>query len=49
MTNSTTFVWRQWAFVKDGKAFVIVSTLPVAEKQLLANVEAMVKSFRVVP
>jgi hypothetical protein len=40
-------VWRQWAFVKDGKTFVIVSTLPTDDKALFANVEAMVKSFRV--
>ena len=42
-------IWRQWAFVKNGKAFVIVSTLPAEDKQLLSNVESMVKSFRVVP
>jgi hypothetical protein len=42
-------IWRQWAFVKSGKAFVIVSTLPSDDKQLLSNVEAMVKSFRVAP
>lgn len=42
-------VWRQWAFVKDGHAFVIVSTLRAEDKELLSDVEAMVKSFRVVP
>lgn len=42
-------VWRQWSFVKDGHAFVIVSTLRSEDKQLLSEVEAMVKSFRVVP
>lgn len=42
-------IWRQWAFVKDGHAFVIVSSLLPGDKQLLTNVEAMVKSFRVVP
>ena len=41
--------WRQWAFVKDGKAFVIVSSLPAEDKTLLADVEAMVKSFQVKP
>jgi hypothetical protein len=41
-------IWRQWALVKNGKAFVIVSTLPSGDKQLLSDVEAMVKSFRVV-
>ena len=40
-------VWRQWALVKNGHAFVIVSTLPADDKQLLADVESMVKSFRV--
>ena len=42
-------IWRQWALEKNGKAFVIVSTLPSGDKQLLSNVESMVKSFRVVP
>ena len=42
-------IWRQWALVKNGKAFVIVSALPAKDKQLLSNVEAMVESFRVVP
>jgi hypothetical protein len=42
-------IWRQWAFVKDGHAFVIVSTLLPEDKQLLSDVEAMVKSFRLVP
>lgn len=41
-------MWRQWALVKGGHAFVIVSTLPIDNKELLADVEAMVKSFRVV-
>jgi hypothetical protein len=41
-------VWRQWALVKNGRAFVIVSTLPTDDKQLLSDVESMVKSFRVV-
>jgi hypothetical protein len=41
-------VWRQWALVKNGRAFVIVSTLPADDQQLLSAVESMVKSFRVV-
>jgi len=40
-------MWRQWSLVKNGHAFVIVSTLPVDDKKLLADVESMVKSFRV--
>jgi hypothetical protein len=40
-------VWRQWALVKNGHAFVIVSTLPGVDKHLLADVESMVRSFRV--
>lgn len=42
-------IWRQWAFVKDGRAFVIVSALPAQDKALVANVESMVKSFHVKP
>jgi hypothetical protein len=42
-------IWRQWALVKNGKAFLIVSTLRPEDKQLISDVEAMVKSFRVVP
>ncbi len=40
-------VWRQWALVKNGLAFMIVSTLPDNNQLLLADVESMVKSFRV--
>ena len=40
-------MWRQWALVKGGHAFVIVSTLPIDDKELLAEIESMVKSFRV--
>ena len=40
-------IWRQWVFVKNGRAIVIVSTLPDDNQQLLADVESMVKSFRV--
>ncbi len=42
-------VWRQWAFVKNGQAFVIVSTLPESDDKLRSAVESMVKSFRVTP
>lgn len=48
-TLPTNFVWRQWALVKDGHAFIIVSTLRPDNKQLLTDVETMVKSFRVIP
>ncbi len=41
--------WRQWALVKSGRAFVIVSTLPAEDKSLLADVESMVNSLRVIP
>ena len=40
-------VWRQWALVKNGHAFVIVSSLSADDKRLLTDVESMVKSFRV--
>lgn len=41
--------WRQWAFVKDSQAFVIVSTLDDQnEAKLLPDVEAMIKSFHIV-
>jgi hypothetical protein len=41
-------MWRQWVFVKNGHAFVIVSTLPTDDTKLLADVESMVKSFRLI-
>jgi hypothetical protein len=40
-------IWRQWVFVKDGKAFYIISTLDADDKKSLADVQAMIKSFRV--
>jgi hypothetical protein len=40
-------IFRQWAFNKQGKMFVIISTLPTGDKQSVSDVEAMVKSFRV--
>jgi hypothetical protein len=42
-------VWRQWAFVKNGHAFMIVSTLPENDDKLPSAVESMVKSFRLTP
>lgn len=39
--------FREWALIKNGKMFVIISTLPTEDKQSVADVEAMVKSFRV--
>ena len=40
--------WRQWAFVKHGRAFIIVSAIDKAnERKILPQVEGMVKSFRV--
>ena len=41
-------MWRQWVLVKNGHAFVIVSTLSETDTKLLADVESMVKSFRVI-
>jgi hypothetical protein len=40
--------FREWALIKNGKMFVIISTLPTEDKQSVADVEAMVKSFRVI-
>ena len=40
-------VWRQWALVKNGKAFVIVSSLPRDDTTLFNDVKSMVKSFHV--
>lgn len=40
--------FREWALIKNGKMFVIISTLPTDDKQSVADVEAMVKSFRVI-
>lgn len=39
----------QWAFVKNGHAVVIVSTLPTDDTKLLADVESMIKTFRLTP
>ena len=44
----TGIVWRQWVFVDSGMAFAIVSAIkPEQEKQVLPDVEAMIKSFKV--
>lgn len=40
-------IWRQWALVKNGRAFVIVSTLRKEDKNLVEDVQAMVRSFKV--
>jgi len=41
--------WRQWAFVKNGQSFVIVSTVDDKnEATLIPDVEKMVQSFHVV-
>jgi hypothetical protein len=40
--------FREWALIKNGKMFVIISTLPTDDKHSVADVEAMVKSFRVI-
>lgn len=40
-------IWRQWAFVKNGKGFVIVSSLRKQDANLVSDVQQMVKSFKV--
>ncbi len=41
--------WRQWSFLKDGQAFLIVSSIDkVNEEKLLPAVEKMVASFKTV-
>jgi hypothetical protein len=40
-------MFREWALVKNGRAFVIISVLPVSDKQSVADVETMVGSFHV--
>lgn len=40
-------MWRQWVLVKNGKAFVIVSSLNKEDKKLYEDVQSMVKSFQV--
>jgi hypothetical protein len=41
--------WRQWAFVKNGQPFLIVSAIAQAQESvLLPQVKGMVESFRVI-
>ncbi len=40
-------VWRQWVFVKNGKAFAIVSSLMKQDTILFEDVQTMIKSFQV--
>lgn len=40
-------VWRQWLFVKNGKAFAIVSALNKEDVKSYKDVQAMVQSFQV--
>jgi len=41
-------VWRQWSFLVDGEAFLIVSALPTeSEAELVPAIEQMVASFAV--
>ncbi len=47
--RGTASTWRQWAFVKDGWAFMVVSVLHADnEDQLLPDVKRMLASFEVV-
>ena len=39
-------IWRQWVFVKNGKAYAIVSSLMKKDTKLFEDVQAMVKSFQ---
>jgi len=39
-------IWRQWVFVKNGKAFAIVSSLMKKDTKLFEDVQLMVKSFQ---
>jgi hypothetical protein len=44
----TGIVWRQWVIVDSGQAFCIVSAIkPEQQKEILPDVEAMVKSFKI--
>lgn len=48
--NDPKLIWRQWSFVKDGWAFVIVSLIHADnEAKLLPDVQRMLASFEVVP
>jgi hypothetical protein len=40
-------VWRQWSFVRDGNAFLIVSAMPKEmEPQQVPAIEQMVSTFK---
>jgi hypothetical protein len=44
----TGIVWRQWVIVDSGQAFCVVSAIkPEQEKEIVPEVEAMVKSFKI--
>lgn len=40
-------IWRQWVFIKKGKAFAIVSSLMRKDTGLFEDVQEMIKSFQV--
>ena len=40
-------IWRQWVFVKEGRAFAVVSALDAGQAGLLKDVRAMVSSLKV--
>jgi hypothetical protein len=40
-------IWRQWVFVKDGKAFFILSSLDADDTKNLSDVQSMIKSLHV--
>jgi hypothetical protein len=40
-------IWRQWVFIKNGKAFAIVSSLMKKDTKLFEDVQTMIKSFQV--
>lgn len=48
--NDPKLIWRQWAFVKEGWAFVVVSLIHTNnEANNLPEVKRMLASFEVVP
>jgi hypothetical protein len=48
--NKANCIWRQWSFMKDKQAFVIVSAIdPENDEKLWPQVKAMVDSFKVLP
>lgn len=46
-TPRNNLLWRQWALIKDGKMFFILSTLPVDDKATMAEVDGMLKTFKI--